>query len=217
MIVLYEDPHLLVVNKPPDLATQGAGDTLETRVRTYLQSRADQTVYLGTVHRLDRPVSGVIAWAKTIKAARRLAQQFASRSVRKENWALVESAPIEPRGVWRDWLRDDPTNPGGSRLGVERDAHAKQAITSYERHLLSSGTGWMVLRPETGRTHQLRVQCSARGMPILGDARYGSTRPFGEGIALHARRLDVRHPIVERRLDLVAELPPSWDEWNVLQ
>lgn len=218
MKILYEDAHLIVVDKPPGLPTQGAGVSLESRVRAYLRSRADEEVYLGTVQRLDRPVSGVLLWAKTSKSARRIAHQFAARDVRKEYWALVTFAPIAPEGLWVDWLRDDEPGTGRTRICEETDSYAKQAITRYACDCAdSSGRDdplRLILHPQTGRTHQLRVQSSSRGMPIVGDARYGSTRPFAEGIALHARRLGVRHPMNDRRMEFVADLPASWDDWD---
>jgi len=241
MEILYEDAHLVLVNKPAGIPTQGAGESLETRVRSHLSSRPDQDVYLGTVHRLDKPVSGVIAWAKTPKAARRLASRFAGREVRKEYWALVDHAAIARQGTWSDWLIADRSIPGKFAIGRESDPGARLAVTHYERRdereaapagvWRSGGNGdrhledsepvpvsarplWLVLHPETGRTHQLRVQCGVRSMPIVGDARYGSARSFSTGIALHARRLIVPHPMMERIIDIVAELPPSWEEWS---
>jgi RluA family pseudouridine synthase len=211
--ILYEDAHLILVDKPAGLATQGAGESLESRILSHLRSRPDHEVYLGTVHRLDKPVSGVIVWAKTPKAARRLAAQFAARQVRKEYWALVDRAPIPERGTWNDWLRDGDSTPGKIAIGGEADPGARLATTRYERRD-DRDPSWLVLQPETGRTHQLRVQCSARKMPILGDERYGSARSFPIGIALHARRLVFQHPMIERSLEIVAELPASWDDWG---
>ena len=219
--ILFEDAHLLAVDKPAGLLTQGfAGGepTLERVVRAYLAADAGDpaSIYLGTVHRLDRPVSGVILWAKTPKAARRLADGFARREASKEYWAIVEGRPDLDRGLWRDHLCPDETAPGRSaqvcRPGAPR---ARLAVTRFalaEAGALPEGASWLKLWPETGRTHQLRVQSSARGLPILGDRPYGSTRHFPEGIALHAAALRVRHPVSDVLLAFEAQPPPAWAE-----
>ena len=187
-----------------------------------------EAVYLGIVHRLDRPTSGVLIWAKTPRAARRLSAQFERRRVVKEYWALVDAGPIrgdrrrdfEPEAAirsaggedtWCDWLTQDrPDRPGPP--GPARDAGARRAVTRVRREpaeLLPAGVAWLRLWPETGRTHQLRAQAAARGMPILGDSEYGSTTPFGppHAIALHARSLQVRHPTLQTPLTLVRARP----------
>ena len=220
--VLWEDAHGLAVAKPAGMLTQGSGEpTVEALVRAYLAPDDPASVYLGTVHRLDRPVSGVILWAKTPKAARRWADQFASREVKKEYWAIVEGevAPGEDSGLWSDGLtRPDAMGRAGVvDLGT---TGAQQAITWFEigrGGVLPSGLTWIKLRPETGRTHQLRAQSAARGLPILGDSTYGSTRPFPQGIALHARSLTVEHPSRKELMTIEAPLPASWSLWLPLR
>jgi 23S rRNA pseudouridine1911/1915/1917 synthase len=221
LAVLFEDPHCLAVVKPAGLLTQGtaAGEpTLEASVRHYLCPDAPQRPYLGTVHRLDRPVSGVVVWAKTPKAARRLADQFARRAVGKEYWAIVAGgagAPASDRDeveVWDDWLaRADAT--GVVRATTPAAPGARRAITRVRCASVAGqpvATSWLRLWPETGRTHQLRAQAACRGRPILGDVAYGSTRPFPSGIALHARALTVRHPVLQLPMTWVAPLPGAW-------
>lgn len=229
LVVLFEDPHCLAVVKPAGLLTQGtvAGEpTLEASVRRHLSPHAPEAVYLGTVHRLDRPVSGVVLWAKTPKAARRLADEFAGRLVLKEYWAIVagDFPASDHDEVWDDWLGPaDATGVvrvivPGAGMGASAGAgatRARRAITRARRESdpvarLPPGTSWLRLRPETGRTHQLRVQAASRGWPILGDHAYGSSRPFPRGIALHARALTVRHPILKSPLTWVAPLPGDW-------
>jgi 23S rRNA pseudouridine1911/1915/1917 synthase len=220
LVVLFEDAHCLAVVKPAGLLTQGtaAGEpTLEAAVRRYLSPGAPDAPYLGTVHRLDRPASGVVVWARTPKAARRLADQFARRAARKEYWAIVEG-DVPPSGpdrdeVWDDWLA--PADAAGVvRAVAPGTPRARRALTRV-RHgsaaRLPAATSWLRLWPETGRTHQLRAQAAARGRPILGDLAYGATRPFPRGIALHARALTLRHPILQTPLTWVAPLPESWD------
>ena len=216
--ILFEDPHILAVSKPPGLLTQGKPGvpTLESAVRLYLPSDA----YLGTVHRLDRPVSGLILWAKTPKAARRLSQQFEARKTTKEYWAIAESASfsIPPEGTWEDWLTPHSDPSGVVHILPPESPGARQALSRYRVDAaieLPQATVWLRLWPQTGRTHQLRVQSSARSLPILGDAPYGALRPFPQGIALHARALTFAHPISRETLTLKAPLPTSWAEQGV--
>jgi 23S rRNA pseudouridine1911/1915/1917 synthase len=240
--ILFEDDHCLALVKPAGQCTVGkwapAGEaTLETAVRQYLNPADPGAVYLGIVHRLDTPTSGVILWAKTIKAARRLSTQFQGRRVVKEYWAVVElrgsttnphDTPPETFGrdavtgeqVWQDWLaRVD----GSGRASVvdqgqrgSREALTKLCLARAVR--LPSGCAWLRLWPETGRTHQLRIQAARRGMPILGDATYGSTRPLQrpQGIALHARALQLNHPTSGRQMTLVAPAPTWWGDEGIV-
>ena len=222
LVVLYEDPHCLAVAKPAGILTQGTPGTeatLETAVRRYLGAEGPRSVYLGTVHRLDRPVSGVVVWAKTPKAARRLADQFARRLVRKEYWAIAErdASEIDAEGTWDDWL----TNVGArgvARVVDPETPGARRAVTRFRKGLgarLPAGTAWLRLWPETGRTHQLRAQSARRGLAIVGDAGYGAVRPWAPGIALHARVLEVQHPVSRRVLTWIAPLPAAWGKQGI--
>lgn len=224
LTILFEDAHCLAIVKPGGELTQGMSGgretTLEARVRRYLCPDDPASVYLGTVHRLDRPVSGVILWAKTLKAARRLAAQFAAREPRKEYWAIVEgtTTPLGDEGEWNDWLTDPDVS--GVAHAVETEAPGtRQAITRFRKCpalMLPENCCWLRLWPETGRTHQLRAQAAHRGLGILGDRTYGSNRPFPQGIALHARTLRVRHPILGATIDLLAPLPATWTEQGIV-
>jgi 23S rRNA pseudouridine1911/1915/1917 synthase len=221
LMILFEDAHLVVVAKPAGLLTQGrpGGEpTLEAAVRGHLAPEAPGACYLGTVHRLDRPVSGVTLWAKTPKAARRLAEQFAGREARKQYWAVVAGTPAAGAGTWDDWLGAEDAGQAAVRVVRPADPRARRAITRYEvapARLLPPGAAWLRLWPETGRTHQLRVQAAARGLPILGDVVYGSTAPFPRGIALHARRLTIRHPLRLHPMTFEAPVPASWTEAGI--
>lgn len=222
LVILYEDAHCLVVSKPPGISTQAppiAGPTLETAVRAYLYPEAEASSggFVGTVHRLDRPVSGVVLWAKNTKAARRFSKQFERRLVRKEYWALVLGAnPPEGSGTWEDWLYREETGLGRVQVCAPGTPRAQRALTRWRAERLpmplEPGVAWLRLEPETGRMHQLRVQTASRGWPILGDAVYGSRAMFPDGIALHARCLTVQHPVLERPMTFVAPLPESWPE-----
>jgi len=220
--VLFEDPHVLAVDKPAGLLTQGlaAGeDTLEQAVRRYLDPGAPESVYLGTVHRLDRPVSGVVLWAKTPKAARRLAAEFAGREVFKEYWAVVEvhdAADPDPEpaaGVWDDWLTETTDGLGVVRATKPRTPGSRRAVTRFRfdrSARLADGLAWLRLYPETGRTHQLRAQAALRGLPVRGDALYGAATALATGIALHARSLRFRHPVRREFQGVVARPPADW-------
>jgi 23S rRNA pseudouridine1911/1915/1917 synthase len=237
--ILFEDDHCLALAKPAGQFSQGAwapeGEiTLETAVRRHLDAADPHSVYVGFVHRLDRPTSGVILWAKTEKAARRLAIQFQKRSALKEYWAIVESnnSPASPREaapdvvgtaehagglVWHDWLsRADET---GRVSAVDRNTPgAREALTRLSvdpgAASLPAGCSWLRLWPQTGRTHQLRIQAARRGTPILGDVTYGASRRFADvnRIALHARSLAIKHPVSGSELVLLAPVPSWWRE-----
>ncbi len=222
--ILFEDAHLLIVSKPPGLLSQGkrgAEPTLEDRIRSYLSPSDPFAIYLGTVHRLDRPVSGVIAWAKTEKAARRLSEQFAAKVPHKTYLAVLaprdEGSPPLKSGTWDDLI--SPVGPEGvASIPSSEHPNAKRAVTDTTilgRH--ADPTHCVVeLRPRTGRTHQLRAQCAHRGWPIVGDAAYGSRLepPARGAIALHARRLEFAHPRTGQPLKIEAPLPPEWSGWS---
>jgi 23S rRNA pseudouridine1911/1915/1917 synthase len=226
--ILYEDAHLLAVDKPAGLSTQAppiAGPTLETAVRSYLRPDDPASAYVGLVHRLDRPVSGVILFAKTARDAKRLSAQFARRVTNKEYWAVVEGHPGWPPGdevTWEDWLCREDTGLGrvqtclpGTPRGQEARTRAR-IVPGDDSVRLPEACAWLRLRPETGRMHQLRVQAASRGLPILGDRLYGSARPFREGvIALHARSLTVRHPSLDRPITFQAPIPCAWAEQGI--
>lgn len=219
LVVLFEDAHCLAVAKPAGVLTQGRPDgepTLEGAVRRHIDPLTPDSVYLGTVHRLDRPVSGVVVWAKTPKAARRLAAQFEARSVAKHYWAVVErdARTLGDQSLWEDWLCESE----GARVLLAADstvAGARRAVTRLrvgQGLKQPAGTSWLQLWPETGRKHQLRAQSAARGFPILGDSLYGASTGFPRGIALHARALSVLHPILRTPVTWVAPVPASWAE-----
>ncbi len=223
-VILYEDNHCLAVAKPAPLLTQGVPPgipTLEAQVKAYLKERYHKpgNVYLGIPHRLDRPVSGVIVFARNTKAARRLAEQFQERQVRKLYWAIVEGTAMADAGGWEDYLLKLSEQARTERVAADTPG-ARQAVLQYRR--LRAGIDWTLLEiePQTGRMHQIRVQAATRGWPVLGDVIYGAQRPFGPPaelprdrvIALHARSLTFLHPIRYEPLTVTAPLPPYWAE-----
>lgn len=223
LTILHEDAHCLAIDKPAGLLSQARqpGDaSLEAEVRRHLCPSDPTRIYLGIVHRLDRPVSGVILWAKNPKAARRLAEQFAARRTLKEYQALVSPPMDIDQGIFEDWLHDGDMTLGRVNVCQPGTPRSRWAVTRFQRradHAAPERTGVLTLWPETGRTHQLRVQCSSRGHPIVGDDRYGSTATFPSGIALHAARLSFRHPTTGVAMTVSAGLPPSWLEAGVTE
>lgn len=223
LTVLFEDNHCLAVAKPAPLLTQAPPGvpSLEAMVKAYIQERCHKlgNIYLGVPHRLDRPVSGVVLFARTTKAARRLSEQFQDRSVSKIYWAAVEGMVQPSDGTWEDWLRKVEDEPRAEQA-EPHSAAAQRAVTHY-RCLGSLGGGTLLeLRPETGRMHQIRLQASVRGWPVRGDELYGSKQPFGphaelprdRTIALHARALTFLHPIRYESITIEAPLPEVWRE-----
>lgn len=215
--VLYEDNHLLAVSKPVGLPTMGvAADrpSLLTVAKAYLKERYEKPgeVYLGTVSRLDAPVSGVVLFARTSKAAARLTEQFREREVEKTYWAIVSGRPSPPAGLCVDWLMHDERH---RRVHVvaPRSAGAQEARLRY-RTLEHAGSHTLLeILLETGRKHQIRVQLARLGHPIVGDIKYGSRESFAAGIALHARRLACEHPVKKSRIEIEAPLPRSWQAY----
>jgi 23S rRNA pseudouridine1911/1915/1917 synthase len=212
------------VAKPAGLLTQGVPQglpTLEAQVKDYLRRRYHKpgNVYLGMPHRLDRPVSGVLVFARNTKAARRLAEQFQTRQVRKVYWAALEGNVQPVEGTWEDWLRKLPEEARAEVAAPEAPG-AKHAVLRYRRLRECGGGALIEIEPQTGRMHQIRVQAALRGWPVRGDALYGARLPFGPPaelprdriIALHARELTFLHPIRFEPVTVVAPLPDTWAE-----
>jgi 23S rRNA pseudouridine1911/1915/1917 synthase len=176
--------------------------------------RKPGNVYLGVVSRIDEPVSGVVLFARTSKAAARLSEQFRSRSVEKAYWAIIEGRLEPPSGEWVDFLVKDEARRRMVRTHAGA-AGAREARLAY-RVVQPAADDWLVeIQPETGRKHQIRLQLSAHGYPILGDRKYGSRQSFPEGIALHARSLAFDHPVSKERMELTAPVPESWRRWGI--
>jgi 23S rRNA pseudouridine1911/1915/1917 synthase len=221
LTVLYEDNHCLAVVKPAGLSTQAPPGlpSLEATARAYLKEKYHKpgNVYLGIPHRLDRPVCGVVLFARQTMSAQRLAEQFRERKVKKVYWAVLErsaSGEVPPEeGAWEDWLvkvegqaraeRAEPGSPG-----------AKDASSRFRRLSCDDEGALVEVSPHTGRMHQIRVQAAARGWPVRGDALYGARLPFADGtIALHARSLTFLHPVRYEPIEVVADPPDEWRKW----
>jgi 23S rRNA pseudouridine1911/1915/1917 synthase len=212
--IIFEDNHCLAIVKPAGcLSThyQGEEETMDRAVKAYLKEKYHKpgNVFLGVVHRLDRPVSGVLLFARTSKAAARLSEQFREGSIEKVYWAMVEGEVQRQAGTLEDWLFKD-REVGRVDIVEPRSEGAKQALLHYQKRGSHEGITWLEIRPQTGRRHQLRVQLAHHGHPIVGDARYGAVHTFASGIALHARALTFLHPIHYEPVTLTAEVPRSW-------
>ncbi len=212
--ILYEDNHCLAVAKPagvPSTHFDGRTETTDRLVKAYLKEKYQKpgNVFLGVVHRLDKPVAGVLLFARTSKAAARLAEQFREGTVEKVYWAVVEGEVRSPAGSLEDWLRKDE-DAGRVRVVERQAAGAKQALLHYQRRAVHGGLTWLEVRPQTGRTHQLRVQLARHGHPIYGDAKYGAVHTFGGAVGLHARALTFLHPVRYEPVTLTAEVPQAW-------
>ncbi len=210
--VLHLDNHLLVVDKPAGMLAQGdaTGDAdLVTLAKAYLKERFERpgNVFVGLVHRLDRPVSGVIVLARTSKAAARLSEQFAGRDAEKRYLAVVEGR-LEGGGEQVDWLVKG--EKGTVKRVREGTIGAKHAALRWEPLAIEGRRTLVGVELLTGRAHQIRVQLAGLGAPVVGDLRYGAPAPLGNGrsIALHAARLAVEHPTTRERLVFAA--PPPW-------
>ena len=212
MNVIYEDNHIIVVNKESGEIVQGdkTGDTpLSDCVKDYLKRKYQKpgNVFLGVVHRLDRPVSGLVVFAKTSKALSRLNEMFRKGEVHKTYWAIVKNAPKEPSGRLTHWIcRNEKQNKSYAYNSEVRGS--KKAVLDYR--LLASGDNYHILevRLLTGRHHQIRCQLSAMGSPIRGDLKYGAQRSNPDGsISLLSRHVEFVHPVSKELVSLDAPLP----------
>lgn len=203
---VYEDNHLLVVVKPQGKLTQSdeTGDlSLQDECKRYIREKYQKPgeVYLGLVHRLDRPVGGLVAFARTSKAASRLSEQLRTHHMEREYLAVVEGEDLPARGDLRDWLLQG--EDGLVRVVPEGTPGAKEARLHYERLGAREGTALVHLRLETGRKHQIRVQLSHLGYPIRYDMRYGHGER-GRDIALFGAVLRLTHPTLKKEMTFTA-------------
>jgi len=212
--ILYEDNHLLVLNKPAGIATMGLSDgeeTLRTLAKDYIKQRYDKpgNVYLGVVSRLDTPVSGVVVFARTSKAAARLNDQFRDHRVEKIYHAIVEGTLSPREGLLVNHLCEDEKQRK-MRVTARPTVESKEARLQYKCLKNIGNRSLLEVTLETGRKHQIRLQLAHKGHPILGDQKYGSKTSFPQGIALHAKRLVITHPVTKERLTFEAAVPSCW-------
>ena len=216
--ILYEDNHLIVVNKPSGLLAQGdatGDDPLGQYIKTYLKTKYKKpgNVFLGVAHRLDRPVSGVVVFARPSKALARLNEGFKQKSIEKTYWAVVGNYPPAEQGTLTNYLlKHEPTNK--SRVVAAQTPGAKLAQLHYKLLAASERYFLLEVKPLTGRHHQIRVQLAQMGCPIRGDLKYGYPRSNAIGsIHLHAQRIKLVHPVQGTQLLIEAPLPANDAVW----
>ena len=212
MTVVYEDNHIIVVNKTASEIVQAdkTGDTpLSETVKQYLKEKYQKpgNVFLGVTHRLDRPVSGLVIFAKTSKALTRLNEMFRAGEVKKTYWAVVKNAPKESEGELVHFLvRNEKQNK--SYAYDKEVPNSKKAVLDYRLIGRSDNYYFLEVDLKTGRHHQIRCQLAKMGCPIKGDLKYGSPRSNPDGsICLHARRVRFVHPVSKELIELKAPLP----------
>jgi 23S rRNA pseudouridine1911/1915/1917 synthase len=211
--ILFEDNHLLIINKPAGLLVQGdaTGDEpLSVKAAEYLRFKYKKpgAAFIGVAHRLDRPVSGVVALAKTSKALSRLNEMFRDNTVHKTYWALVGKRPESDSGNLVHWLVKDPIR-NVTKAYTTAHPQGQRSELNYEV-LGQAGSRYLIqVNPITGRPHQIRVQlATGLGTPIVGDVKYGFLAPLPDvSIALHARRLELAHPVSKELMTFEAPLP----------
>jgi 23S rRNA pseudouridine1911/1915/1917 synthase len=210
--VLYEDNHLIIVNKRASDLVQGdsTGDEpLDAAVKQYIREKYNKPgdVFLGVVHRLDRPVSGCVVYARTSKALTRLSELFRTRDVKKSYWAIVTERPPAEEGMLRNFLKKNEQQ-NKSYVYDKEVKGSKEATLSYRIIGRSSSFYLLEIDLQTGRHHQIRAQLAAAGCPVRGDLKYGSKRSNeGGGISLHARRISFIHPVKKEDINVEAPLP----------
>jgi 23S rRNA pseudouridine1911/1915/1917 synthase len=216
--VLYEDNHIIAINKRPGDIVQGdkTGDApLSDFVKQYIKVSASKPgeVFLGTVHRIDRPVSGIVLFAKTSKALARLNEMFQKKEITKTYWAVVKNKPPQPEGRLEHFLlKDEAKNKSKAHVNQVKNS----LISVLEYKIIASSEKYYLLEvnPHTGRHHQIRAQLSAMGCPIKGDVKYGADRTNeNASIHLHARSINFIHPVKKEIINIEAN-PPKDNLWS---
>ncbi|WP_341216222.1 RluA family pseudouridine synthase [uncultured Wocania sp.] len=210
--VLYEDNHIIIINKRVGDIVQGdkTGDKpLSDVVKAYIKDKYNKlgNVYLGTVHRLDRPTSGLVIFAKTSKVLPRLNKLFVSKNISKTYWAVVKNEPQKAEDTLINWLKKNPKNNKSYAYNKEV-ADSKKAVLHYKTIKKLDNYFLLEINLETGRHHQIRSQLSTMGCPIKGDLKYGFDRSNKDaGIHLHAREIQFIHPVSKKTIHITAPLP----------
>jgi 23S rRNA pseudouridine1911/1915/1917 synthase len=216
--VLYEDNHLIAVNKRPGDIVQGdkTGDKpLGEDIKDYLKEKYQKpgAVFLGVVHRIDRPVSGIVIFARTSKSLARMNELFREKQVKKTYWAVVKNKPPQESGTLIHYLKKD-TEKNKSKAYDHEVPGSSRSWLDYKVIGKSDNYYLLEINPHTGRHHQIRVQLSSMGCPIKGDVKYGFDRTNENGsIHLHARHIEFLHPVKKETIELTAPVPddPIWN------
>lgn len=220
MTVLYEDNHIIIVNKAPGEIVQGdkTGDKpLSERVKEYLKVKYNKpgNVFCGVTHRLDRPTSGIVVFAKTSKALSRLNAMFKNNEIDKTYWAVVKKLPEKTEATLTHYLIKNERTNKSTAHDVEKP-NTKKSVLHYKVIAQSQNYNLLEVELETGRHHQIRCQLSKIGSPIKGDLKYGAERSNPDGsISLHARKIAFVHPVSKEKIEVAAP-PPDDVLWNAL-
>jgi 23S rRNA pseudouridine1911/1915/1917 synthase len=225
LAILYQDNHLLIINKPSGVLVQGdaTGDVpLVELAKEYIKQEYKKpgAVFLGVVHRLDRPVSGVVVFARTSKSLERMNALFREKETKKTYWAIVKNKPKKTEDTLVHWLlKDEKKNK--TTFFIKETPGALRSELSY-KIIGTAQSHWLLeVNPVTGRPHQIRVQLASMGCPIRGDVKYGYDNPTEDGrsISLHARRLEFVHPVKKERMKFEAPLPDDgfWKYFSKLE
>jgi 23S rRNA pseudouridine1911/1915/1917 synthase len=219
--ILYEDNHLIIVNKKPSEIVQGdkTGDApMSDVIKQFIKKRDNKPgdVFLGVTHRIDRPTSGVVIFAKTSKALARLNQMFQDKAIQKTYWAIVKNEPPKKEGTLTHFLKKNETK---NKSFVEPDEKrgGKKSVLNYKIIAKSDNYFLLEIDPKTGRHHQIRVQLSAIKCPIKGDLKYGFDRSNTDGsIHLHARKVSFVHPVSKAPIEVTAPVPQE-NLWQAME
>lgn len=222
MEVLYEDNHLIIVNKEAGEIVQGdkTGDIpLSDKVKEYIRLKYDKpgAVFLGVVHRLDRPVSGIVLFARTSKALERMNKKFREKDVSKKYWAIVENTPDKESATLENYLKK---NPEKNKSFVQKDDKQGAKLSKLSYKVVDRSDRYTLLEVElhTGRHHQIRVQLSTMGCVIKGDLKYGAKRSNEDAsIHLHARELSFVHPVSKENIKVIAPVPQHDTLWKFFE
>lgn len=220
--VLYEDNHLIIINKPSGALVQGdkTGDApISDEVKKYIKDKYEKPgeVFLGVIHRLDRPVSGIVIFARTSKALERMNQMFKDKKVQKTYWAVVQKVPQPSHGTIRTYTIKDSVKLK-AKVYLKEVPGSKLCVLDYQ--LISTSDRYFLLEvlPHTGRYHQIRSQLSYIGSPIKGDIKYGFPRTNENGsIHLHARKIEFEHPVTKEVIQVTAPVPQNDTLWAELE
>ena len=216
--VLYEDNHIIVVEKEPGQLTQGdssGSPTLIDKVKSYIKKKYDKpgNVFLGMVQRLDKPVSGVMVFARTSKAARRLNEDFRKRNITKIYLAAVHGSAQLEREKWHEIKHYISKNDGYVKIQDQESEDAKRAILKFKILLSEKGVSLFLVKLETGLKHQIRAQLSRIGNSIIGDQKYGSEQKMADAsILLHSYFLEFTHPTTKEKIKIISKIPDRFHE-----
>jgi 23S rRNA pseudouridine1911/1915/1917 synthase len=219
--ILFEDNHIIAVNKPAGKLSQGditGDDPIGDWVKQYIKEKYKKpgAVYLGLVHRLDRPTSGILMFARTSKALERLNEMLKNKKIEKTYWAIVAKRPAQESGTLKHFLTR-VENKNITRATIKETTGSKEAVLDYKVLLNIDGYFLLEVKPKTGRQHQIRVQLAAIGCPIVGDLKYGYKEANEDlSICLLAKRLHFQHPVKQEPITIEAPLPKSglWPRFN---